>query len=361
VRTAAEQEASEILLAARRQIRQVVVRTRHELVALGAQVRAAGCETAPGQSDPSGTDDDFQLAAARDVRGVLRDARSELLDVSRDAANPWLAWEEARRQENGDGAAGGAREEVPAPGLAEKLIAHWRTAAVAFVILAVGATAIVALRPSLRTATAVTTSRPGPAVSTSGVSVEPASTAAAAADQAGARPTPARASQVRPLEQAAGRGTGARTESNAPPVAPVGQRNTGRTSTPEVPGLAATAADSATAEREILDRHQRWFEAFERGDRATMTSFASENFSLVDQRPERASAASGRVARTIHDVRVQVTGGVGAVLSGQIDETTANEAATVAMLSEVWIRRGDEWRLVSVRMVPLSAVPTTLQ
>jgi hypothetical protein len=31
------------------------------------------------------------------------------------------------------------------------------------------------------------------------------------------------------------------------------------------------------------------------------------------------------------------------------------------MLSEVWIRRGDEWRLVSVRMVPVNAVPAALQ
>jgi hypothetical protein len=95
-----------------------------------------------------------------------------------------------------------------------------------------------------------------------------------------------------------------------------------------------------------------------------MASLASDNFSLVDQRPERAPGASGRVERIMQDLRVQVTAGIGAVLSGRIAETTTADdapAITIAMLSEVWIRRGEEWQLVSVRMVPLSAVPTTLQ
>jgi hypothetical protein len=68
-----------------------------------------------------------------------------------------------------------------------------------------------------------------------------------------------------------------------------------------------TPDHAAAAQREILERHQRWFDSFERGDRATMASLVSDNFSLVDQRPERAPAASGRVERTIQDLRVQVT------------------------------------------------------
>ena len=92
-----------------------------------------------------------------------------------------------------------------------------------------------------------------------------------------------------------------------------------------------------------------------------MASFAADNFSLADERSAHGSAVSGRVERTIRDVRVRVTG-IGAVLSGQIAETTtAGEAVPVAMLSEVWIRRGEEWQLVSARMVPVDAVPKTLQ
>jgi hypothetical protein len=122
VRAAAEQEAAELVLAAQREIRRVIMRTRHELVSLTAQVRAAGCESA----------DTFQRSAASDVRNVLRDAREDLRNLSRELPNPWLAWEEARRQEQG-GPADDSRKELPAPGLRERLIAYWRTAAVPWI------------------------------------------------------------------------------------------------------------------------------------------------------------------------------------------------------------------------------------
>ena len=184
---------------------------------------------------------------------------------------------------------------------------------------------------------------------------------APAVDQAGQGPTPTQVSEVRPLAQPVAAGT----EPNEPPSATATHGTAAPINATEQPERAAATPDhAAAAEREILERHQRWFDAFERGDRATMASLVSDNFSLVDQRPERAPGASGRVERTIHDLRVQVTADIGAVLSGRIAETTTADdapATTVAMLSEVWIRRGEEWQLVSVRMVPLNAVPTTLQ
>jgi hypothetical protein len=147
-----------------------------------------------------------------------------------------------------------------------------------------------------------------------------------------------------------------------PPELPVAPRAAAETSTAAPPARAAAAVqDPAASEREILERHQRWFDAFEHGDRAAMASITSDNFSLVDQRTERAPNAPGRVEHSIQDVRVRVTAGVGAVLSGRIAGTNAADEATVAMLSEVWIRQAEEWRLVSVRMVPLAAVATTLQ
>ena len=93
VRAAAVQEASEILLSARQEIRRVLVQTRRELVQLSAQLRAVGYETTLGRSTGG---DDFQVSVARDVRNVLRDARSELANLSEDAANLWPAGEEPR-------------------------------------------------------------------------------------------------------------------------------------------------------------------------------------------------------------------------------------------------------------------------
>ena len=63
----------------------MLVQTRRELVELAAQLRAVGYEPALGRSIGG---DDFQASVARDVRNVLRDARSELSDLARDAGEP---------------------------------------------------------------------------------------------------------------------------------------------------------------------------------------------------------------------------------------------------------------------------------
>jgi hypothetical protein len=187
----------------------------------------------------------------------------------------------------------------------------------------------------------------------------------AATARASQGPPPARGGEVPPLPQAFAGGVAAAAEPVAPPPATVDPETGVSTSTADRPDHVVTAADYAAAsEREILERHQRWFDAFVRGDRATMASLAADNFSLLDQRPERAPVA-GRVERSVDDLRVQVTAGIGAVVSGRIVETTSTDeplpVVTVAMFSEVWIRQREEWLLVSVRLVPLNAVQTPLQ
>ena len=347
VRAAAERETSEIIATARQDIRGVLLRARQELVTLRAQVRAAGCEPAPGES---GEPDDCQVSAARDVRAVLREARSELAGLSEDVPN--LIVSSAPPHEESGRVRDDSADPVPAVGLVEQLSAHWRIAVVALGVLAVVATLMVSLRPSSTTEAAASASPP----SSEGSTPLESSSKASATDQAELNPTATRGSDLRPPKPAAASGITAGTKP-APPAATVAKRTAAQTQTqaPQPPARAATISDdTATAERDILERHQQWFDAFDRGDRATMASLASDNFSIVDERPER---APGPVERTIRDIRVRVTG-IGAVLSGQIAETAAaDEAATVAMLSEVWIRREEKWQLVSVRMVPLDAVP----
>jgi len=474
VRAAAVQEASEILLSARQEIRRALVQARRELVQLSAQLRAVGYEPAIGGSIGG---DDFQASVARDVRNVLRHARSELSDVARSAGDLCPAevgarllapspgvmaalpespdahdFSSDRTQGPSGGSADDSSDQVPTPGPAAQFAAHWRGVVTVLVAVAVVATGIVSLRSPRSEAVAAAPepaaaepASKGPVVApnASTASIDPSEQAgsgmlslslevrrpvwlrlnvdgeadlgrtyqpgesrtiqatreiqlragdagavwvslgggasaplgpgglvrtrrfardgAPAMDQASNGPATTQGSELRPLAQAVAAGT--------EPNEPLSVRATHGTAAPtfatEQPERAVTTPDhDAAAEREILERHQRWFDSFEHGDRATMASLVSDNFSLVDQRPERAPAASGRVERTIQDLRVQVTAGIGAVLSARIAETTTADdapATTTAMLSEVWIRRGEEWQLVSVRVVPLNAIPATLQ
>ena len=359
VRAAVAGETADIIARARHEIRGVLQRARQELVTLRAQVRAAGCEAASGES---GEPDDFHASAARDVRTVLREARSELAGLSQAGfaqAVPNLSVSSAPPHEESDRVRDDSTDPLPAAGVVEQLSAYWRIAVIALAVLAVVATLVVSLGPSSKTEDAASAAPSSSQRSTPQTSSKGSSTA-----QAELNPTATRGSDVRPPKPTSASGVTAETKPALPPAATVAKRAAAQTQTPAPPAPAPAATvsdDTATAERDILERHQRWFDAFDRGDRATMASLAADNFSIVDERPGRPPAGSGPVERTIRDVRVRVTG-IGAVLSGQIAETpAAGDAVPVAMLSEVWIRREETWQLVSVRMVPLDAVPRTLQ
>jgi hypothetical protein len=355
VHAAAARDASEIVVTARREIRDVLLRARQELAAITAQVRDAGFESGAGESPQPIAGDDFHASAAREIRTALRDARSELAALSDETPSPSVS---SPPPYEVSAAAADSSEQVRAVGVVEQIAKHSRSALVGLglVVFAVLSITFVALRPSSKTEVAASISRSDSATP----STQESSSKAAAIEQADLNPAATRGSDVRPLKPASASGIAAATKPNAPAPAAVA-KPAAAPPTPEPPKRTATAADDDTAERAILERHQRWFEAFNRGDRATMASFASDNFSLADERSPHGPGVSGRVEHTIRDVRVRVTG-VGAVLSGQIAETTtAGEVVPVAMLSEVWIRRGEEWQLVSARMVPVDAVPRALQ
>jgi Domain of unknown function (DUF4115) len=92
---------------------------------------------------------------------------------------------------------------------------------------------------------------------------------APAVDKAGQGPTPTQVSEVRPLTQPVAAGT----EPSEPPSATATHGTAVPINATEQPERAAATPDHAAAvEREILERHQRWFDAFERGDRAQTTS-----------------------------------------------------------------------------------------
>lgn len=108
VRSSAEREAAAIVTAARRNVRQVLLDARHELLVLVAQLQAVGCDTqaadlpqnifpseatssstissAPGIPAPEPLPEGAVVTGARrDVREVLLEAQSELVALAEEA------------------------------------------------------------------------------------------------------------------------------------------------------------------------------------------------------------------------------------------------------------------------------------
>jgi hypothetical protein len=100
VRSTAEREAAAIVTNARRDVRKILLDARHELLVLVAQLQAVGCETQstaraadlPGEAIPAAVDSDpfaptreIVSGARRDMREVLLEARADLLSLADEA------------------------------------------------------------------------------------------------------------------------------------------------------------------------------------------------------------------------------------------------------------------------------------
>lgn len=130
------------------------------------------------------------------------------------------------------------------------------------------------------------------------------------------------------------------------------------TAVPGAVGGAPAAADpGAAVEAEILSKGRRWLEAYAKGDQAGMAAVSTESFTLEDGRgaADRFPAGTPSVVRTLEDVRIEGAG-VGRVLSARMTERGTVDGAvrdTSALVTEVWVRRDDGWRLMGVRIAPV--------
>jgi hypothetical protein len=127
---------------------------------------------------------------------------------------------------------------------------------------------------------------------------------------------------------------------------------------PVQPDVAVPDASSNSAQTEILETDRQWFDSYYRGDRASMARLSAPGFELVDSRAPADRLVPGSVppARTLQDVRIDIHG-EGAVLSGRMIERSAgSDAERAAFVSEVWVKRDGEWRLLGVRLASDSQV-----
>ena len=366
LRDAAERTASDIVTTARQDIRRIVIKAREDLVALRAQLEAVGCPPDDG-FDPTALLSQIPLEG--DDRPVERPALAPTLDNYQpepatfvEPEPPQLeleprpsaaheVWAPDRRSalsttRRGVWADPSVREE-------SKSSAWWKSprAASALVVaaaLAVGAFVLAGSRaggdappPNVR----ATTPQPVSAPTGSTIpapEIDPAPQPIAASEEVPALlATPAAAAtSSRPLQSITAEVPTDLMVAAAPAVA--------RESTP-----TTTDPQSRAAEQEILERDRQWFDAFYRGDQAAMAAVAAPGFAFTDQRSSGHVVAMGTAARrSLDKVRVDFAG-VGAVLTAQMTERTAGlagERQIVSMLSGIWTKGDDGWRLMGVRL-----------
>jgi len=143
-----------------------------------------------------------------------------------------------------------------------------------------------------------------------------------------------------------------------------------RAAAPSVAGIAAagpaggaSSGESVThsaLETQFVRAVVRWFEAYQRQDRAGMAAFSSGPPSVSDERTdsERAPRSAGGVRRTFEDVRLQLVT-ENAVFTTKMterfdDPSTGRSTQLDSFVSQLWTLRGGVWQLEDVRVVPTS-------
>jgi hypothetical protein len=123
-----------------------------------------------------------------------------------------------------------------------------------------------------------------------------------------------------------------------------------------LPGVSGLATGQTHAE--ILAKHERWLDAYSRGDGESIRTLTAEGFSVRDERSGAQKTGSSAQEPDVSDVRIDVAG-VGAVLTGRL-RTVIDGVPNEALLSEVWVRDGQQrWALMGVRITPVVQGATT--
>ncbi len=118
------------------------------------------------------------------------------------------------------------------------------------------------------------------------------------------------------------------------------------------PGSEASLAGGRP---DLLGAGQQWLDAYQRRDREGMGIAAAENINITDERSvaERFPAAQNSVRRDLDQVELELTGDT-ALLTARMTERGDGSAAAapyISRISQIWVRRGGQWRLADVRII----------
>ena len=134
----------------------------------------------------------------------------------------------------------------------------------------------------------------------------------------------------------------------------------GRTAAVERPAAAASGpVAQASLQDALTNTFARWFDAYYRQDRATMTAIAPQAHVSDDRGDkERMPRGLAGIRRSVEDVKLHVEGPV-ATLTARVTErmdASGQMAEAVSFISNIWEQRNESWQLVDVRIVSPSSL-----
>lgn len=123
----------------------------------------------------------------------------------------------------------------------------------------------------------------------------------------------------------------------------------------------AQASAAAAPEVEIVRDAEGWLTAFFNRDQAGMTRIGGAATVVDDQRGAADRAPAGTVLRrSLEQVRVQLVNSSALYTARLIETPQDGGTPFVSLISQVWLRSGTTWQMLSVRVMPEAKVRATL-
>jgi hypothetical protein len=366
----ADREAARIIATARTDIQRALATARRELLDLAGQVQTI---VDLAQAGDAAATRDRCLETRRDLRRVLKDLDPELDRLREDAERLRLvAQPQADAQPATDSSfdprVSHSMVEVP-DGMADEREgpraprrAFFWTIMAAFVFF--GVVALIAAAGS-RFVRGQREATPPFAVSRAEAT---SPIAPMAVRPAGATETPAdpqsRGAQARKPNIAPTTGTVAIPQRPAPatssivetpPPTPLTRGSRQTAPQADTAPIRALAPPNPETRTEIAAAAERWLDAYHRRDAAGMATDAADGMKVEDQRAagDRPDAGVSNVRRDFEHLNFQFAGS-GIIMTARMTER-ANVAGRpqqyVSLISQVWMREADRWRLLNVRLI----------
>ena len=365
----ADREAARIIATARTDIQRALATARRELLDLAGQVQTI---VDLAQAGDAAATKDRCLQTRRDLRRVLKDLDPEMDRLREDAERLRLvAQPQADAQPATDSSfdapvslsmvevPDGVADEREGPRPPRRAFGTIVAAFVFFGVVALIAAGSRFVRGQRDVTAPLSVSRAEAISPIAPMAVRPAGATETAADPQ------SRGAQARKTTVAPTTGTVAITQRPAAPATssivatppPAALTRGARQTAPQgdTAPIRALAPPNPETRTEIAAAAERWLDAYHRRDAASMATDAADGMKVEDQRAagDRPEPGASNVRRDFEHLNFQFAGS-GIIMTARMTERSnvaGRPQEYVSLISQVWMREANRWRLLNVRLI----------